>query len=273
MVNPMLSIIIPTFNVAESITQALESILSQKFEDYEVLVIDGCSSDNTGKIVQEHSKKNKCIRWISEKDNGVYDAMNKGIQKAKGIWLYFLGADDRLYNSKVLEEIFSHPEVHDYNVVYGNVQIVGNTAWSDNGTIYDGEFNLRKLLRKNICHQSILYKKNFVESIGYYNTDYKLCADWDYNLRCRAKTKFLYIDKVVAFFVAGGTTTKSNVDTNFSINFLQNVIGYFQLSPFHSLLNDVSFPYYYDVLSLQRKKNILRYVLNRIAKKMSSVKK
>ncbi len=93
-------------------------------------------------------------------------------------------------------------------VVYGNVKVVGNTSWAKDGVIYDGSFDFEKLLNKNICHQAIFYNSGFVKGeVGNYNIDYKLCADWDFNLRCLAKTEFSFEPITVADFYAGGITT------------------------------------------------------------------
>src|SRR2546422_844446 len=101
---PIFSIILPTFNSAAQIATALESILNQTFNDFEILVLDGCSGDNTIEIAKSY--KDTRIRIWSEKDEGIYDAMNKGIEKATGKWLYFLGSDDELYNNAILEKVF-----------------------------------------------------------------------------------------------------------------------------------------------------------------------
>src|SRR5215218_2671624 len=99
-----LSIIIPTYNAGNNLARALESVLQQTFSSFEVLIMDGLSTDNTSAIVESfHDER---IQLFREGDRGIYDAMNKGIAKARGAWLYFLGSDDELYTSTVLEEIF-----------------------------------------------------------------------------------------------------------------------------------------------------------------------
>ena len=95
---PFISIIIPTFNAESTILKALESILQQTFKDFEILIIDGLSKDKTIEIVE--NLKDSRIKIHSDKDIGIYDAMNKGIHYAQGKWLYFIGSDDYLYNNE-----------------------------------------------------------------------------------------------------------------------------------------------------------------------------
>ena len=114
-----LSIIIPTFNSASVLPKALGSIVSQTFTDWEVLIMDGVSTDDTLKVAQSYDDSR--IRIYSEPDKGIYDAMNKGIKKAQGEWLYFLGSDDWLLNATVLNQIFSN-DIEKYDVIYGDVE-------------------------------------------------------------------------------------------------------------------------------------------------------
>lgn len=225
--SPFFSIIIPTFNSEKTLNQCLNSIITQTFHNYEILLIDGLSTDSTIGIISKYSIKFPKIHMISEKDNGIYDAMNKGIKIAKGEWVYFLGSDDKLSSVNILQEIFNYDK-KDFQVVYGNVKVIGNTSWAKDGDIYDGEFNLRKLLKKNICHQAIFYKKGYLKNqIGFYNTDYKTCADWDFNLRCWAKRAFLYLNITIVDFYAGGATTTSDIDEKFLKDFKNNLLNYF----------------------------------------------
>lgn len=122
--------------------------------------------------------------------------MNKGVKMAKGKWLYFMGADDRLVNG-VLSAIADQLQKSDVDIFYGNVILTSNNS------IYDGTFDLEKLLyKKNICHQAIFYGKHVFDKIGYYNLRYKIWADWDFNIRCFKHTEFVinYIDVTIAHY-------------------------------------------------------------------------
>jgi glycosyltransferase involved in cell wall biosynthesis len=205
---PFFSIIIPTFNAAQTIAIALESVLQQTFQDYEVILVDGQSTDATLEVVKSY--KSDRVTWISELDKGVYDAMNKGIQHAKGKWLYFLGSDDYLLSNAVLKKVQDRLQTVKNKVAYGNVLINGNTGWAINGQVYNGKFSFQKLLKSNICHQSIFYNTSFIKKHQLqYDLKYPISADWDFNIACRTRTKFTYMHIVIAVFNAGGISSET----------------------------------------------------------------
>ncbi|HLX55335.1 MAG TPA: glycosyltransferase family 2 protein [Aquella sp.] len=223
---PFLSIIIPTYNSFSTIESCLNSVRDQIFLDYEVIVVDGLSEDETITFVKARASADPKIKLFSDKDYGIYDAMNKGIEYARGKWLYFLGSDDSLFDHRVLFDFASIANKISAPVIYGNVKIVGQTAWSSDGAIYDGKFDLKKLLTKNICHQAIFYKADFIRAIRY-NIKYSICADWDFNMKCWSKGKFIYMNRVIANFHGGGASTNNSRDVSFEEEIEQNIIQYF----------------------------------------------
>ena len=92
MTSPLFSIIIPTFNAAKTLSASLESVINQSCQQFELLIVDGISTDDTLSVVKKYAALSANIKWVSEKDNGIYDAMNKSIKMAKGEWLFFLGS-------------------------------------------------------------------------------------------------------------------------------------------------------------------------------------
>ncbi len=264
-----ITIIIPTYNCAKTIGSAIESILLQSINDIEILIMDGLSSDNTLHIVHEYQNKHSNIVVHSEKDGGVYDAMNKGIELAKGEWLYFMGSDDTLYENKTLEKGINFINKFNPKVIYGNVKIVGNTGWAKDGAIYDGKFDTLKLLNKNISHQAIFYNTKFIkECVGIFNKDYAVCSDWDFNLRCWAKTEFYFYDIVIANFFSGGLSTNGS-DSRFEKEFISNIQKYFNIDLFHNLINCPSFRKYQKVKQLQKKYYPFRTRLHNLLKRIS----
>jgi glycosyltransferase involved in cell wall biosynthesis len=195
---PFVSILIPTYNSAKVLAPCLTSILVQSFTEFEIVIVDGGSTDDTVSVC--NSLNDKRIRVFSEKDRGIYDAMNKGVQKALGLWLYFLGSDDRFYNDRVLDEMFNEVNLEKFDIVYGNVY-----STKFNG-IYDGVFNHEKILNQNICHQAIFFKKSVFDTVGSFNLKYNAQADWDHNLRWwfNDKIKVKYIPLVIAEYADGG---------------------------------------------------------------------
>ena len=122
------SIIIPTFNSEDTLAIALESILKQVYQQFEVIIVDGLSTDATKEIVSQYQKKLPSMVFHSEADKGIYDAMNKGIDLAKGNWLFFMGSDDSFFDTTVLEKVVEAIQNSKPKVLYGNVKIHGDTG-------------------------------------------------------------------------------------------------------------------------------------------------
>jgi glycosyltransferase involved in cell wall biosynthesis len=201
--SPLISVITPTLNSGAKISATVASVLSQAKGLYEFLVIDGGSIDDT---LAHLRTQGPALRYLSEPDEGIYDAMNKGIRLTSGEFLYFLGAGDRLLPGvleAVAAEIRKLPcqgQTSQPTLLYGNVD------WSIYSRPYDGRFNRSKLLRRNICHQAIFYQRSVFERLGFYNTKYRSLADWEFNIRCfndRGIRK-RYIPLRIADYEAGG---------------------------------------------------------------------
>jgi glycosyltransferase involved in cell wall biosynthesis len=217
--NTQFSIIIPTYNSETTLHRCLDSILAQNFNDFEILIMDGLSSDSTLKIAQNYQDPR--IKIYSEKDAGIYDAMNKGIKASGGKWLYFLGSDDHLYNNTVLSSIYTHIENMTPDVIYGNVvsPILSGK--------YNGKYDYAKIYKENICHQAIFFKKQLFDKTGPFNLKYKILADYDHNLKwfLNKKTKIAYIPDIIANYDSKGISTL-NEDFSFSQDRGYNYIIY-----------------------------------------------
>jgi glycosyltransferase involved in cell wall biosynthesis len=227
---PLISVITPTYNAAGTIERNIKSVVQQIYKNIEFIIVDGHSLDQTLTIVKDAAEHDPRIRYISEKDNGAYDAMNKGIRMSRGKWIYFLGADDLLIDKNIFQELFDKGYFSQDKVFYGNVIIEGETSWARDQEIYAGEFDLARLLEMNICHQAVFYPRPVVEKIGFYNPNFTICADWDYNLRCYAVDSFLYVDQIIARFSGGGLSTVVNEDP-FLKNLPGNILRCFNLDP------------------------------------------
>jgi glycosyltransferase involved in cell wall biosynthesis len=202
--NPLLTIIMPTYNSAATLDIALESIIHQTFQNIELLIIDGLSSDNTIEIAKKYQLEFPQINIISEADKGIYDAMNKGIGVAKGEWVYFMGSDDSLYEITTLEQVLNNEKIKNLDVIYGSVYSMGFNG------VYDGEFTYSKLAIKNICHQAILFRLMALKKTGKFNLKYNVLADWDHNIRWFFSSKISksYTNQIIANFGEGGFSSK-----------------------------------------------------------------
>jgi glycosyltransferase involved in cell wall biosynthesis len=193
----MFSIIVPTLNVAATVHDCLDSVVRQTHNDFELVLVDGGSTDGTLDIANSFAP-NLGARLVihSGTDQGAYDAMNRGVGIAAGAWLFFLGGDDTLYEADTLARVAAFIDEHEpSDLVYGDVILRSSSSR------YAGAFDLDRLLfEQNICHQSIFYRRELFDNIGPYNLRYRLWADWDFNIRCFSNPALVtrYMDIVVA---------------------------------------------------------------------------
>jgi glycosyltransferase involved in cell wall biosynthesis len=197
MTAPMFSIIVPALNAAATLHTCLDSLVRQTCSDFELVLVDGGSTDGTVDVVNSFAP-NLGPRLVIHcgSDQGPYDAMNRGVGIATGAWLLFLGADDSLYEADTLARVAAFIGDHEpSDLVYGDV-IMRST-----GNRHAGVFDLDRLLfETNICHQSIFYRRELFAGIGPYNLRYRVWADWDFNIRCFSNPALVtrYMDIVVA---------------------------------------------------------------------------
>lgn len=210
---PLFSIITVVYNAASTIENTILSVLQQRFSDYEYIIIDGGSTDGTIDILKKYSDK---IKWISEPDKGIYDAMNKGANKASGKWLFYLGADDLMYNC--LDKIAPH--FKEENCIF-----YGDVIFKKTQIRYDGKFNSFKLIHKNLSHQALFYPKNVFMHYKYETKKYKYLADYFLNLQLwnDKRFKFQYISYVISEYNDEGVSSL-NMDKEFIFDRVKNTI-------------------------------------------------
>ena len=229
--NPLISVIIPTFNSVSTVRACFDSVTGQTFRDMEIIVADGASVDGTVAVINEYAARFPALRWVSEKDSGTYDAINKGIRMASGEWIFILGSDDTFYSTETLAAVAGRLQKSKAGVIYGNVLVKGDAGWAKDGEVHAGEFDLERLLQRNICQQSVFYRRSLFETLGYFSTAYPVCADWDFMLRCAAKSRPEYIDVIVAVF-SGGGASKTVKEIKFYEDLPGNLYNYFGLRIF-----------------------------------------
>lgn len=193
---PKISIIIATYQAERDLQKCLDSIISQSYSNIETIIVDGGSTDSTVSIIKTNMPF--VSRWVSERDNGIYDAMNKGVLLATGDFILFLGADDLL----IIDISTIIPHLQDHKTIY-----YGNVEFKQSGLIYAGEFNRYKLAIKNICHQGILYPADVFKSFSY-DLEYKLLADHAINIRLFGSKDyaFCYLPFVISRFNQTGVS-------------------------------------------------------------------
>lgn len=196
---PLVSVIIPTHNAAATLRAALESVVNQTYPKVELIVVDYQSTDATKEIVASYPS----VRFVSETEKGIYQAMNSGIAQANGEWIYFLGADDFLYNEMVFKELFEQKIPENTDLILGKVENVG-AQHSLVPTIYQNTFSSGLYWRNTLHHQGILYHKRIFDTYTF-NAKYKILADYELNLRLfLTNTKVYYCQLFIAKSFAGG---------------------------------------------------------------------
>lgn len=174
---PLISLIIVCRNPGDRLAGALNSIWGQANPPrFEIIVIDGASTDGTAEWLA--ARADKLSHWASAPDDGIYDAMNRGITHATGQWLYFLGADDQLASSQVLREISAQLSTTNHAIVSGRAQF-------DDGRIYRYTDSKAAIQRNFLHHQATFYHRRLFAQYGPFDTRFAIQADYDFNLRLR----------------------------------------------------------------------------------------
>ena len=201
---PQLSIITINLNNEEGLRKTINSVLSQTWKDFEFIVIDGGSTDGS-KAVLEQSKKDIAF-WISENDSGVYNAMNKGIAKARGNYLLFLNSGDYLYSENVLQEFFS--DQSDQDLIYANIFVADSLkSWVKR---YPAELTFGYFLRETLPHPATLINRLLFNKVGVYNESNKVVSDWEFfmNSICLHQASYKYLNFTATVFHLDGMSSK-----------------------------------------------------------------
>ena len=198
--SPLLTIVTVVFNGGSSLEKTIKSVINQKIYSFQYIIIDGGSSDETINIIKQYS----CAidYWISEKDNGIYDAMNKGISVATGEWIIFINAGDRLLDNVLgdVEEIFGDLTT---DVLYGDVVI---NKFGKN--ILDKAKPLQ-LINYSLpfCHQSAFVRTKHLKSMGFC-LDFSICSDYNFFLKAKLQgLSFRYFNAPISIFEYGGVSS------------------------------------------------------------------
>lgn len=203
-----LSLITINYNNREGLKKTIDSVVAQTFKDFEWIVIDGGSTDGSRELLEEYAEY--FAYWVSEPDKGIYNAMNKGIKKAKGEYLLFLNSGDYLYDKEVLSRVLDAGL--DTDVVYGYImvdkggckEIVKNPNEITLGTFVFGTINHSgcSLIRRNLFYQ-----------FGLYDESLKIVSDWKFFLQAigLGPASVKYIDVLISVFDGGGIGTTNTV--------------------------------------------------------------
>lgn len=200
------SIITAVYNSEDFIEKTILSVLNQTYDNIEYIVIDGKSTDNTTEIIKKYA--DRIDYFISEPDNGVYDAMNKGIEAATGDYLYFLNSGDYFVDETIIYKINSKLATQDINILTGNVIIYNNDS---NCISKHSNFDKKYLRNHTICHQAMFSKRGLFAKYGVFDIKYKLKADHDWFMQVYdTNANIKYVDYNIAYFLDGGLSSSGS---------------------------------------------------------------
>lgn len=180
---PLISIITVVYNGAHALESTIQGVIEQTYTDIEYIIIDGGSQDGTVDIIKKYEQK--ITRWISEKDQGIYDAMNKGLRHARGEWVYFLNCQDYFYSRTVLSEVAPYLRSANGSVFSGKVEMTNGSIIKLYPEEYkDKRLSARALFHTKFCHQALFVKREAYISHGLFNLTFKVFSDFDliYNI-------------------------------------------------------------------------------------------
>jgi glycosyltransferase involved in cell wall biosynthesis len=236
---PRISIITINYNNLEGLKRTMESVVNQIWQEFEYIVIDGGSTDGSTAYIK--SQRANIDYWVSEPDNGIYNAMNKGIKVATGEYLLFLNSGDHLYNDKVFQE--NNRQIVNSDLIYFNWQVIGDNF--SKVVPYPDELQFSNLFFGSLPHQATFMKKALFDKFGLYDENLKIASDW----------KFI----ILALFIH--RCSYRHVNETFSTFYLDGISNKLDFTDEREqVLNEYFGAYvsdYKTMLDLKRKKEIL----------------
>ena len=206
----MITIVTVTYNAGKTIERTLKSVAMQTYKDYEHLIIDGASTDCTVDIASEYDTV-----IVSEPDKGLYDAMNKGIRLAKGEWIVFLNAGDKLHSVDTLQHIAEKTTLPASGIIYGDTDIVDDEGVKIRNRRLVPPLQLTwRSFREGmlVCHQSFYINKEIAQM---YDLGYRFSADFDWCIRCMKEgekrgLRNIYLREPLTDYLSEGMTTANH---------------------------------------------------------------
>ena len=197
---PLISIITPSFNSAKYIETTIQSVINQSYKNFEYIIIDGGSNDGTFEIIEKY--KDKLSYWVSEPDNGMYQAINKGLAKAKGSIIAYLNSDDIYYQDTLKKVVNFFNENEKISLVYGRLDFIDkNDNWLY--TLNYPKFFINPFMRANfsaIGQPASFWRGNMSRKNKFFDEDLKLASDFDFFIRIGKSYKVSYLPEILAAF-------------------------------------------------------------------------
>ena len=206
----LISIITITYQSVATLKETVNSVLSQSCKNLEYIIVDGGSNDGTIEFLNQQGDK---IRWISEPDHGIYNALNKGIMLAKGDYIGFLHSDDIFGNEQIIEKIYNTAKNNNPDIIYGDLEYVYKSDTEKVLRYWKSCDFKQGLLQRGWMppHPTVYIKKAWYTKIGGFNETFKIAADYEFMLRLFSQPdiKTCHINDVVVKMRTGGTSNRS----------------------------------------------------------------
>lgn len=207
--NPIVTIIVATYNSEKTLDKCIQSVINQTYKYYELIIIDGASNDGTINIIKKN--ESNITKWISEKDEGIYDAWNKALKIATGEWITFIGSDDEFYPDALGQYINFIQSLNNPNIefVSSRMDLVDELGEyvKTTGLSWDWQICRRK---NTIAHPGSLHKKTLFDKYGLFDTQYKICGDYEFLLRPAQNMQAAFLPKVTVKMAQGGVSFNVN---------------------------------------------------------------
>lgn len=250
-----ISIVTATYNSGKTVRDTIESVLQQTYTDYEYIIKDGGSKDNTLEIVKEYAPKfGERLKIISEPDGGIYNAMNKGLEVATGDVIGILNSDDFYTSNDVLQTIADAFLKNDIDAVYADIHFVKDGALDKQVRYYSSELFRRKYMRFGFipAHPSFYCRRECYEKYGFFDTSFKIAADFENLLRLifigEIKTKYIKKD-----FVTMRTGGASTAGLNSRVTIMKEHLRAFKKNGIYSNTVLLSLRYFYKIYEVIRR--------------------
>lgn len=210
------SIITVTYNSARTLSRAMRSVCRQTYKDIEYILVDGESADSTVNIIKDFASHYPFIRYVSESDKGIYDAINKGIEMATGEVIGLLNSDDELYHPKTIAHIVQQMEQTGADILYGNLLYCRYDAIEHNPPRVVRYWESNDFCPKDLkrgwmpAHPTLYCKREVFDRVGLYRTDFRIAADYEFVLRAfsQPQVKTTYLPEIIVRMEVGGISNR-----------------------------------------------------------------
>ena len=202
---PFLSIITINYNNALGLEKTIQSVVEQSYADFEYLIIDGGSTDSSVQVIEKY--QSSIQYWVSEKDKGIFNAMNKGIKVASGDYLLFLNSGDLLTNPLALDDFIRNPS-------FGGDIIYGDYKFDEGEKIYPDQLTPYYFIISSLPHQSTFFHKRVFDLMGFFDESYLISADRAFYLKCLISNQFIFkhIRYSLTLFELNGISNNDDFD-------------------------------------------------------------